>query len=189
MGTAVCPRCGTANPANAMNCRQCRINLDFARANPEVAQGLTRDLKTANVVAEFLPSKSRYFSRVILFSAIGGLISVVIVYLAFGEVSLGAPLGFIAILVLKEYFTYNRSKIVITDEAISGPSASGGSIVTIPLRQIDRKRSGKAKWLNRIEGDWQIYAVNGDRLVLSSMDFDQNQINTILSQIGVAGKN
>ncbi len=189
MGTAICPRCGTVNPINAMNCRQCRINLEFARANPEVAQGLTRDLKTANVVAEFLPSKSRYFSRVILFSAIGGLIAVILVYLTFGVLAVPAVLAVITLNVLKEYFTYNRYKIVITDDAIAGPSAAGRNMITIPHRQIDKKRSGKAKLLSKLEGDWQIYSAHGDRLILSSMDFDQKQISTILSKIGFAGKN
>src|SRR3990170_2758767 len=34
MSTITCPRCGTENPANAMNCKQCRINLKFALENP-----------------------------------------------------------------------------------------------------------------------------------------------------------
>jgi hypothetical protein len=47
MDTIVCPKCGTENPANAMNCRYCGINLQFAiehpdqieSAEPEVTQG------------------------------------------------------------------------------------------------------------------------------------------------------
>ena len=30
MTTIICPKCGTENPANAMNCKHCRINLQFA---------------------------------------------------------------------------------------------------------------------------------------------------------------
>ncbi len=30
-GENVCPRCGAANPPNAMDCHQCRINLEWAR--------------------------------------------------------------------------------------------------------------------------------------------------------------
>jgi hypothetical protein len=30
MGTITCPKCGTVNPANTMNCMQCRINLQWA---------------------------------------------------------------------------------------------------------------------------------------------------------------
>jgi len=30
MDTIVCPKCGTENPANTMNCKHCRINLQFA---------------------------------------------------------------------------------------------------------------------------------------------------------------
>jgi hypothetical protein len=33
MDTVTCPRCGTVNPTDAMNCKHCRINLKFAREN------------------------------------------------------------------------------------------------------------------------------------------------------------
>ncbi len=33
MATVICPKCGTTNPDNAMNCQQCRINLKFALEN------------------------------------------------------------------------------------------------------------------------------------------------------------
>ena len=32
MATVICPKCGTENSGNAMNCKQCRINLEFALA-------------------------------------------------------------------------------------------------------------------------------------------------------------
>jgi hypothetical protein len=35
MDTIICPKCGTENPASAMNCRHCRINLRFAVEHPE----------------------------------------------------------------------------------------------------------------------------------------------------------
>lgn len=35
MNTIFCPRCGTENPPSAMNCMQCRINLQFAQQNPD----------------------------------------------------------------------------------------------------------------------------------------------------------
>jgi hypothetical protein len=35
MDTIICPKCGTENPASAMNCRHCRINLRFAVDHPE----------------------------------------------------------------------------------------------------------------------------------------------------------
>lgn len=35
MDTIVCPKCGTENPANTMNCKQCRINLQFAVEHPD----------------------------------------------------------------------------------------------------------------------------------------------------------
>jgi hypothetical protein len=89
MEPEACPRCGTMNPPNAMNCRQCRINLEFAKANPEVAQGLTRDIRTRGTVEEFLPSKRRYFSRVALLLVIVGLVSVIV----WGDAALGGFFG------------------------------------------------------------------------------------------------
>jgi hypothetical protein len=35
MDTVFCPKCGTENPANAMNCKHCRINLQFATEHPD----------------------------------------------------------------------------------------------------------------------------------------------------------
>jgi hypothetical protein len=35
MDTVICPKCGMENPANAMNCRNCRINLRFALEHPD----------------------------------------------------------------------------------------------------------------------------------------------------------
>jgi hypothetical protein len=34
MSTITCPVCGNVSPANAMNCKQCGINLQFALQNP-----------------------------------------------------------------------------------------------------------------------------------------------------------
>ena len=35
MTTIICPKCGKENPDSAMNCTQCRINLQFALDHPE----------------------------------------------------------------------------------------------------------------------------------------------------------
>ena len=35
MDTIVCPKCGTEKPANIMNGRHCRINLQFAIEHPD----------------------------------------------------------------------------------------------------------------------------------------------------------
>jgi len=39
MDTVTCPRCGTENPASAVNCRDCRVNLRFALEHPEQLGG------------------------------------------------------------------------------------------------------------------------------------------------------
>lgn len=35
MDAIVCPKCGTENPGDAMNCKHCKINLRFALEHPE----------------------------------------------------------------------------------------------------------------------------------------------------------
>jgi hypothetical protein len=35
MDIIICPKCGNETPANAMNCKHCRINLRFAVEHPE----------------------------------------------------------------------------------------------------------------------------------------------------------
>jgi hypothetical protein len=40
MDTIICPKCGTENPAIAMNCKNCRINLQFALEHPEEIERL-----------------------------------------------------------------------------------------------------------------------------------------------------
>lgn len=43
MDTIICPKCGTENPANTMNCRNCRINLQFALEHPDQFGGAKRE--------------------------------------------------------------------------------------------------------------------------------------------------
>jgi hypothetical protein len=43
MITIICPKCGIENSANAMNCKNCRINLKFALEHPELFQGATQE--------------------------------------------------------------------------------------------------------------------------------------------------
>ena len=43
MDIITCPKCGTENPANAMNCQACRINLQFALGHPEEIEHLKQD--------------------------------------------------------------------------------------------------------------------------------------------------
>lgn len=181
----ICPRCGAENPSGVMNCAQCRINLDFARANPEIAQGLTREIKSENIVAEFLPSRRRYFSRVAIFLAVSALITLPMGYLLFGSVLLGSFVGAAFWIALREQLGLARQKITITDKAISGPATAGGKIVTIALEQIDRQKTERRGRLLKAEGSWYIHSINGDRLLLSGMAFDGQQIDAILREIGI----
>jgi len=46
-----CPKCGTENPATAMNCRQCRINLQFALEHPEEIERLKQSAPVSAATA------------------------------------------------------------------------------------------------------------------------------------------
>jgi hypothetical protein len=41
MTTVICPKCGTENLADAMNCKECRINLKFALEHSEEIEAVT----------------------------------------------------------------------------------------------------------------------------------------------------
>jgi len=54
MDMIICPECGTENPTNAINCKQCQTNLKFAFENPkeiehiqQPAQGLSEPSPTS----------------------------------------------------------------------------------------------------------------------------------------------
>ncbi len=48
MDLVVCPKCGTENPANAMNCKNCRINLRFALEHPDEIERTKREEESKN---------------------------------------------------------------------------------------------------------------------------------------------
>ena len=43
INTIHCPKCGTENPAKTMNCKNCRINLEFALANPDALKATDQE--------------------------------------------------------------------------------------------------------------------------------------------------
>jgi tetratricopeptide (TPR) repeat protein len=55
MDTIICPKCGTANPADAVNCKQCRINLQFALQNPAEIERIKQEEARSAQVPQGLP--------------------------------------------------------------------------------------------------------------------------------------
>ncbi len=55
MATITCPKCGAVNPADAMNCQKCRVNLAFALANASQSGASSAD--TGETVAAMGPPR------------------------------------------------------------------------------------------------------------------------------------
>lgn len=43
MNTITCPKCGTINPENTLNCKSCKINLRFALENPAEVERIKKE--------------------------------------------------------------------------------------------------------------------------------------------------
>jgi len=74
MDAIVCPKCGTVNPANVMNCMLCRINLQFAIEHPEQLEGVKME-RTPNKLNVVSQKHDRKASKLALSSMILGGIS------------------------------------------------------------------------------------------------------------------
>jgi hypothetical protein len=140
-----------------------------------------------HVVQEFTPSKSRYF----LWSAgaltLGILMGLALSYVTFGYVSsgwLGAVLGIATLSVLRAVITFQNYTVVITDDNLSGPSVSGWKKLSVGLAQINKSQTGRRGLLEKIEGSRFVHSVNGERIVLSGLVYNQGQIRTMLEEIG-----
>ena len=43
MTTVICPKCGTENSSSAVNCKECRINLEWAAENFDEIERIKND--------------------------------------------------------------------------------------------------------------------------------------------------
>ena len=85
MDAIICPKCGTENPASAMNCKHCRINLRFAVDHPEQIESTKleatqrEDDSTQQTVSQAAPS---LLARVFLgaLSLVVGIFAIVLLF-------------------------------------------------------------------------------------------------------------
>lgn len=186
MNHVICPRCGTINSTDAMNCQKCRINLKFAFENPDLAKGIILPEQAPQVVQEFSSSKFRASAWIIGGFAFTLLIGLPLNYVSQGFISwgwLGSVFFLAAIVVLKAFFQFPNYQVVILADGLSGPSASGGDRVSFKFEQIDTSKIGSYTFFERIDGSRSVYAINGKRIVLSSWVYNPSQIQAILNKI------
>jgi hypothetical protein len=69
MNTIICPNCGADNPASIMNCRNCRINLEFALEHSDPFQAAKREAASIHHQAPTQPSGLRTTLLVIRWAA------------------------------------------------------------------------------------------------------------------------
>lgn len=82
MATISCPKCGTENPDSAINCKQCRINLQFALEHYG-EMGNYRETKAINESDKF--GSFRYVSTFLSYVLTVG--AILVVWMTFIEVS------------------------------------------------------------------------------------------------------
>jgi hypothetical protein len=187
LNSITCPRCGTINSADTMNCTKCRINLNFALENPHVAKGTALPDPEPQIVRIFNPSKFRYFTWMVGELTFATLIIRAISYISSGHISLGWQSGLLAtafLLMIQALATFRNYKVVVMRDSLSGPSAAASDTVTFKFEQIDMKKTRRRSALERLEGSRSVYSVNGKRIRLSGLVYNQDQIQAILNSIG-----
>ena len=82
MNTIICPKCGTENSADALNCKQCRINLKFALEHPEeiehIKQGTQREQVLATTSQQRTERRFRLLAYVLTLLLFAGSITILI---------------------------------------------------------------------------------------------------------------
>jgi hypothetical protein len=107
MDNIICPKCSTDNPATAMNCKNCGINLQFALENPEEIERIkleTIPRANASIQSGVTQRSTSILVRIGLsaFSLIVGLVGIVPLFII-GE---GTGNGILAFAVVAIIFAF-----------------------------------------------------------------------------------
>jgi len=142
-------------------------------------------------VQKFEPSKSRYFLWLAGGATLGMLIAVVLLYIMYGKVLSsiwGVAIAMAVVFLLRTVVTWRNFAVAITNDTITGPSASGWNRASFEIAHIDESKTGRQGLLDKIDGTRRIHSADGKTIVLSGTMFDKNQIGAILERIGCGAK-
>ena len=151
----------------------------------------TAQLDNEQAVQKFEPSKSRLFLWSAGAYALGMLLAVVLLYIIEGQVPSSWWGGAIPMVIMFPVWAVVRlrnSVIAITNDTITGPSASGWNRASFEIAHIDESKTGRQGLLDKIDGTRRIHSADGKTIVLSGAMFDKNQIRAILERIGCGTK-
>lgn len=104
------------------------------------------------------------------------------------EVWLFYSLIFTAVYSVSLYFS-TRSVIddlciKISDSAIEGPAGNHRKRIHFPLEKVDRSRTMKTGWQNRLFQYRDIWSIDGKKIVLYTHTFDPAQVTAVLEKLG-----
>jgi hypothetical protein len=196
--TVTCPKCGTLNRRDTMTCQQCRINLEFALANPAMVKDITPYPMTNENIEEFRPTQARcvlaylrYYVLAYLLIALIGIFTFVLnnghsltswlLKAFFGGLG---TFGFHLLFGLSRY--QEHVTITISEGNISGPSRGWlHKRQAFPLERLDTGRTKRQTLTERWLGSKYIWSIDGSRIYIEPIVFEQAQVDAILNRIGL----
>ncbi len=147
----------------------------------------TAQFDNEQAVQKFEPSKSRYSLWLAGGVTLGMLIAVVLHYITYGEVLSSFwvfAIVMAVVFLLRTVVTWRNFMVAITNDTITGPSASGWNRESFEIAHIDESKTGRQGLLDKIDGTRRIHSTDAKTIVLSGAMFDKNQIRAILDRIG-----
>jgi hypothetical protein len=81
-----------------------------------------------------------------------------------------------------------RLSVTISTNTISGPAKRGGKRIAIPLAKVDREKTRRQSFFEKLFGYRYIHSVDGETIALSGYAFSRATMKEILEQIN-AGTN
>lgn len=74
--------------------------------------------------------------------------------------------------------------ICISDGMIEGPTGFKQKRSCFPVKRLDRTRTSEMSWINWLFQARSIWSLDGERIILFNYAFDQEEIKSLLRQIG-----
>ena len=147
----------------------------------------TAQSDSEQAVQEFKPSRTRWLQWLVGYLAFYLLAAIVFHFIGIMSLSSSTLIGAITSAVwilLWDVGGFRDYVVAITDDTISGRSASGWSHVSFEIAQIDWSKTMRSSWLDKIDGTRRVHSMGGEVVLLSGLMFDKKQIRAIFERIG-----